>query len=122
MPSTPQVFKVALPGYNAETDTDPNHFSLYVDQSVDYVLLKEKSKATVNIANSTTTTIPHNLTYVPFCLVFVETSAGVWRKLFSVPLSGYGAWFEINDTNLLLKNFSGGAKNFAYHIFYDNIT
>ena len=38
----PQVFKIALEGYNAETDTDPNHFSLYVDQEVDYVLIKEK--------------------------------------------------------------------------------
>lgn len=114
-----QVFKVALSGYNAETDTDPNHFALYVDQSVDYILIKEKAVATVSVAG--TTNIAHGLGYVPFCLVFVETSTGVWRKLFSQPIGGSGYWFEVNSTNLVLRN-TGAAKNFSYHIFYDNIT
>lgn len=115
-----QVFKVALPGYNAETDTNPDHFALYVDQLVDYILIKENAKATVSV--SSTTNVAHNLSYVPFCLVFAETSAGVWKKLFSVPIDGTGFWFEINSTNLVLRNTSGSAKNFSYHIFYDNIT
>lgn len=112
--------KIALPGYDAFTDTDPNHFALYVDQSVDYILIKEKLKATVSV--SSTTNIAHNLGYVPYCLVFAEVSTGVWKKLFSTPIDGSGFWFEINDTNLVLRNTSGGAKDFQYHIFYDNIT
>jgi len=68
-----QVFKIALPGYNASTDTDPNHFSLYVDQLVDYVLIKEKTYSTASVNG--TTNIAHGLDYVPFCLVFCETSA-----------------------------------------------
>lgn len=115
-----QVFKIALPGYNALTDTDPNHFSLYVDQSVDYILIKENAKETVSVNG--TSNIAHGLGYVPFCLVFAETSTEVWRKLFSVPIDSVGYWFEVNSTNLVLRNTTGSAKNFAYHIFYDNIT
>lgn len=118
----PKVFKVAKSGfgYHADTDTDPDHFSLYVDQLVDYILIKEKSKATVSVNG--TTNIGHGLLYVPFCLVFVERTPGVWRKLFSFPVSASGYWFEVNDTNLILRNTTGVAKNFAYHIFYDNVT
>lgn len=115
-----QVIKIALPDRNAFTDTNPDHFALYVDQLVDYVLIKENAKATVSVNG--TTNIAHGLGYVPFCLVFTETSSGVWRKLFSVPIDSIGYWFEVNSTNLVLRNTTGSAKNFAYHIFYDNIT
>jgi len=114
-----KVFKIALPGYNAYTDQDPDHFALFVDQLVDYILIKEKIVGTASVTS--TTNIAHGLGYVPFCLVFVETSAGVWRKLFSRNIDAYAPYFHVNATNLVLEN-SGGAKNFAYHIFYDNIT
>lgn len=115
-------FKCALPGYNAETDTDPNHFSLYVDSDdpVEYILIKEK--LVNNVSVTSTTEIAHNLGYVPFCLVFAEVSTGVWRKLFSTPIDSTGYWFEVNGTNLVLRNATGVPKNFNYHIFYDNIT
>lgn len=117
-----QVFKVAKPGFNAFTDTNPDHFALYVDpdERVDYILIKEKANDTVNVPNGTTN-IAHSLGYVPFCLVFAETSSGVWRKLFSVALDGSGLWFEVNTTNLVLRNTSGADANFSYHIFYDEI-
>jgi len=115
-----QILKIALPGYNAETDTDPNHFSLYVDQQSDYILIKEASKDTVSVNG--TQNIAHGLGYVPYCLVFAETTSGVWRKLFSVALDTTGCWFEVDNTNLVLKNTTGSAINFSYHVFYDNIT
>ena len=110
--------KIALPGYNAETDTDPNHFSLYVDGSVDYVLIKEKLVDTVLV--TTSAIINHNLQYVPLCQVFAEVSSGVWRRLYSRDISGWGAYYTVDKDNLILYN-SGGAKQFAYHIFYDKI-
>ena len=113
--------KIALPGYNAFTDPDPDHFSLFVDQEVDYILIKEKLRDTVSINNSTTQNIAHGLGYVPFCLVFVESSSGVWRKLFSSPVDGNGYWYEINSTNLVIENQSGGTKTFSYYIFYDEV-
>lgn len=115
-----QVFKIALPGYNAETDTDPDHFALYVDGQVDYILIKEKTKDTIEV--NVSETIAHNLGYTPFCLVFAETASGVWRKLFSRAIAGPDCYFEVNNTNLLLYNSSGSPVNFSYHIFYDNIT
>ena len=118
-----QVFKIALPGYNAFTDTNPDHFALYVDpdERVDYVLIKEKSTATISIGASSSTNVAHGLGYVPFCLVFVESSEGVWRKIFSRPLDGTGFYFEVTSTNLTIYNDSGSAKNFSYHIFYDKV-
>lgn len=110
--------KVALPGYDAFSDQDPNHFALFVDNAVDYVLIKQKVVGTVSV--TTTTTIAHNLGYIPFCLVFVEISSGVWRKVFSRAIDGATPYFHVNITNLILEN-SGGAKNFLYYIFYDKI-
>ena len=113
--------KIALDGYNAYTDKDPNHFSLYVDQNEDdYILIKEKTRNQVSVNG--TVNVSHGLNYVPFCLVFVEISSGVWRKVHSVPIDSVGYWYEVNDSNLVLKNTTGSAKNFAYQIFYDNVT
>jgi hypothetical protein len=116
-----QVINVALPGYNALTDTDPNHFSLYVDEATDHVLIKEKTRASQSV-NGTNVTVAHNLSYVPLVFCFVEVSSGVWRKLYSYPIDGTGYWFTVNDTNIVLNNNTGVAKTFAYYIFYDNIT
>ena len=115
-----QVIKIALPGINAETDTDPDNFALFVDQQTDYILIKEKTKDTISVNG--TVSIGHSLGYVPFCLVFAEVSSGVWRKLFSTPIDGSGYSFEVNTSHLVLKNSTGTAKNFSYHIFFDNIT
>jgi len=113
--------KIALPGYNALTDTNPNHFSLYVDQQVDYILIKEKLTSTVSVTSSTT--IAHNLGYAPFCLVFYESSSGVWRKIHGAtsPASS-DPYFLVDNTNLTLYNTLGSPIEMTYHIFYDNIT
>lgn len=117
-----QVFKVALPGYNAETDTNPDHFSLFVDQRVDYVLIKEKLTNTISVSGSSFLDITHGLGYVPFCLVFAETSTGVWRKIFGRPIfDSYDQYFSVTSSVLRLTNDSVSAKNFSYHIFYDRI-
>ena len=114
-----KVFKIALPGYDAFTDTDPDHFALFVDQRVDYILIKQFAKDTVPV--TTTVTIAHNLGYVPFCLVFAEFTPGVWRKIYGRNIDGFAPYFHVNATNLILEN-AGGAKNFSYWIFFDNLT
>lgn len=113
---------VGLEGTDATRTTNPNDCALFADQITDYILIKEKTRGTRDVANGGTENIAHGLGYVPFCLAFVEISSGVWRKLFSSPVDGVGVWFEINSTNLVLRNTSGSAKRFAYYIFYDNIT
>ena len=118
-----KVIKVVISGsgYNAFTDTNPDHFALYVNQEVDYVLIKEKLTNTISVPPNDNEVVAHGLGYVPFCLVFVEYESGKWRKLFSRPLDGTGYYFEVTDTNLTMYNDSGTAKNFSYHIFYDEI-
>lgn len=113
--------KIALPGYNAFTDTNPDHFSLFVDQDdpLDYVLIKELVSAPISVVSHEV--ISHNLGYVPFALVFAEVSSGVWRRLYSHDIGSFAPYFTIDDTNLDLYN-SGGTRNFAYHIFLDNVT
>ena len=117
-----KVFKIALDGYNAETDTNPNHFSLYVDQITDYFLIKEKKVDTITVNDSDNEVIAHGLGYIPFCLVFAEVSSGVWRKIYGRDASGGNElYFTVDSTNLTLYNNSGGNKDFTYHIFYDLI-
>lgn len=115
-----QVLKIALPGYNAETDTNPDHFSLYVDGLVDYILIKEKVRATVTVSGSVT--IAHGLGYVPFCMAFVEYVSGGWQKLYSRGIDSSGFYFTVDSTNLTLYNTTGTPKKFSYYIFFDNIT
>ena len=115
-----QTFRVSLSGYNALTDTDPNHFALYADG--DNVLIKEKTRGSQSVNGSSSVNIAHGIGDTPLCLVFVETSSGVFRKLFSHPLDGAGYWYEVNSTNLELHNSTGSAKTFYYYIFYDDIT
>jgi hypothetical protein len=117
-----KVFKVALEGYNAETDTDPNHFSLYVDQEVDYVLIKEKLRGSIEVADSDSENIAHGLDYIPFAIVFAEISSGVWRKILGDDeFNSNNVDYSINTTNLVLNNNSGGAVDFKYYIFYDRM-
>lgn len=116
------VFKVALPGYRADTDTNPDHFSLYVDSTdtTSKILIKEKTRAAIAVAANTTTNISHGLGYVPFCLVFKQVG-GKYTKSYGEPLDLNGAWFTIDSTNLSLINTTGASVNFNYYIFYDLI-
>lgn len=119
MPSN--AILIALHGYDATKDTNPDHFALFADQLTDYILIKEKARGTGNVANSSDLTIAHGLGYVPFCLAFIEVSPGRWRKLFSADQTGNNSYFSINSTNLVIHNGSGSAKNVGYYIFYDNV-
>ena len=117
-----QVFKVALPGYNASTDTDPNHFALYVDQAVDYVLIKEKERGSKSVANNSTDTVTHNLGYIPLCFVFLDNGDGSYTRLFGVDSAGTDTGYIVSTTTITFVNHTGGTKNFKYYIFYDDIT
>lgn len=112
--------KVALPGYDALTDTNPDHFALYVDGTTDHILIKEKTRNSQSV-NATNVQIAHGLSGVPLVYVYVEVSAGLWRQIFSRALDTTGYWYTINGTNLVLNNDTGVAKTFAWYIFYDRI-
>lgn len=120
-----KVIRVSLPNpeggyYNALTDSDPDHYSLFVDGAIDHILIKEKERG-IQSVDSIDTQIEHGLDYVPLCYVYVEVSSGTWRQIFSRPIDTAGYWYTVNNTYLVLNNDTGVAKNFAYYIFYDNI-
>jgi len=105
------AMRVALPGYNALTDTNPDHFALYSDE--DWVLIKEKMRGTETIAAYGSKTITHNLGYVPFFAVYANH---VWTNGYNM-YSLYKCY--ATTTTLVLINSSAQAADFAYYIFYD---
>lgn len=83
--------------------------------------------ATVSGAGSTiVTTIPHNLGFVPAALIYTLTSAGDYVPLPAVSsytTSGGNVLFNqfitssIDDTNLYIKFFPGGATDYGEYEF-----
>lgn len=111
------VIRVALPGYNALTDENPDHFALYSDKG--WVLIKEKERGSISVSGSGgTKTITHNLGYIPFFAVYVESSSGTFEWI-----NGYNMYSDYNayatTTTLVLINNNASAKTFKYYIFYD---
>ena len=130
------VIRVALPGYNALTDTNLDHFALYTDS--DYVLIKEFSRGSASVAASFTTPyeITHSLGYIPLFLVFcyyenhlglVNVPTNKWVLLPSMQISGGIQPFYIYaDTNkIYIWNFDDAVTpsntTFKWYIFYDNV-
>jgi len=105
------VIRVALPGYNALTDTDPDHFALYTDE--DWVLIKEKLRGSQVINAGDTLTINHNLGYVPFFAVYADRE---WIHGYNI-YSNYKCY--ATTTTLVMINNDVTNRTFAYYIFYD---
>lgn len=113
------VIRIALPGYDALTDTNLDHFALYTDQ--DNVLIKEQSRGSSSLGNGSTLTVAHNLGYTPHFFVYTETSTSGRYKLSNgydvlLPMRSY-----VDDNNLKVINSSGGTRTVRYYIFHDNI-
>src|ERR1035437_2674702 len=101
--------RVSLPGYDAITDTNLDHYALYADQ--DNILIKEFTRGSAAIPYGTAPyTIPHNLGYVPFYQVYcnnfvtggstVTTMVPHWAGGVSVP--PFAATADVN--NLYIYN------------------
>jgi len=102
------TIRVALPGYNALTDTNPDHFALYGDE--DWVLIKEFERGSITVSSGNSYTITHSLGYVPLVLVYVR-SGDTWSIV-----SGE----NIEVTTTTLKVYLPNGTQFKYYIFYDN--
>ena len=120
-----QTIRVSLPGYNALTDNNPDHFALYADQ--DWVLIKEKVRGSF-LGNATPNpyVINHNLGYIPFFLVFAYDGTGYTSLVNTWQLVGNGnleIWVAsvCNVTNLTIYQDNDPNTKFIYYIFYDNI-
>jgi hypothetical protein len=103
------TIRVALPGYNALTDTDPDHFALYGDE--DWVLIKEFSRGSGTIGATGHVHITHDLGYVPLVFCFAKTSGDIWTTL-------NGEDIDVSTTELILYLSEG--IQYKYYIFYDD--
>jgi hypothetical protein len=116
-----KVLRVALPGYNAQTDTNPDHFALYSDE--DWVLIKELKRGADDVELNNIATIPHNLGYIPLYFVYCEVGNNVYKIVNGFDPVGGGWRCYADDTNIYIANyFSATYKSYRYYIFYDNIT
>jgi len=115
MPSP--TIRVALPGYRADTDNNPDHFAIYGDE--DWVLIKEKLHDTIVAPAGTCTVITHDLGYVPLVKVFGRIEGQRWALLQGdsedLPMN-----IEVNASELKIWNW-GTPRLVEYHIFYDQI-
>jgi hypothetical protein len=118
----PRVIRVALSGYNALTDTDPSHFSLYVDGTTNHILVKEHSRGTQAIASGDDDTITHSLGYFPSAAVMAEISSGEFQHVFNAnPLTSNEYFCYVTTAGLVIYNAAGSTKTFTYIIFYDQL-
>lgn len=115
------ILRVALPGYDASTDTDPDHFALYSDE--DWILIKELARGAGTVGYTSTATIPHNLGYVPLFFVYCEVGNNLYKISNSFDPIGGGWKTYADNTNLyIVNNFSADYTAYRYYIFYDNVT
>ena len=116
------VVRIALPGFNALTDTDARHYSVFSDE--DNILIKEFARGTGLISDGSTVTILHNLGYVPFVLVMGRQVGGTttpWT-LCSAGQSEAGTLetCDVDTENLYIRDNSNGfGGEYKYYIFYD---
>lgn len=118
---SPTLTRVALPGYNALLDTDPDHFALITD--IDNVLIKEFTRG--SFATAGYNEVVHSLGYVPFSMAFAYDNFSLKQgwKLIGAQDSGFVAnnyWAETSTSKLYFQNNTGLSTNFAYYIFYDD--
>lgn len=112
------TIRASLSGYNSLTEANIDNYSLYADS--DNILIKEKTRGSVEVGANDSENIAHGLAYVPFVLVFAEVSSGKWIYAVGEPShSTYIVHTEIDTTNVTLVNDTGSAMDFKYYIFYD---
>jgi hypothetical protein len=116
------TIRVSLPGYNALTDTDPDHYALYTDD--DWVLIKEKARGSATLGYTESTDVSHSLDYFPFVLAWGEDVDGNYmlclpRGAFSL----YNMWLMnvYDDKVSFLQGVEDEDKTIKYYIFYDQI-
>lgn len=121
-------FKIPLPNpsggyYNMYTDTNPDHFSMFVDSLVDHVYIKEKERGEQTVNNNASAEVTHSLGYVPLVFAFLDNGDGSFTQLFGLDAASVvgEAGFRLNTTKLFLTNVSGSTKRMVYQMFYDNV-
>lgn len=114
-----KVIRVSLPTYNALTDTNPDHYALISDE--DDILIKEFTRGSVTLAPGESSTINHNLGYIPLVFSYFYTASNAnWRvDSFWNLTAAIGT--SLTSTQLTFNGLGVGGGNitYKYYIFYD---
>lgn len=119
------TLRVSLPGFNAGTDTTPDHYALYADQS--WVLIKEYARGSASIASNGSITVVHNLGYVPYFATYVlgnflinGTATTGYIQCSSGGAITVPTYQSYSDTGTFaIINNDSGTRTFIYYVFYD---
>lgn len=115
-----QVIRVTKPGYDVFTETNLYNFSLYSDS--DNILIKELSRGSGTLALHAEETINHNLSYIPFFLVYGQVASGRYRVANMFDPLGSGWRSYVDTTSLFIDNeFDNTNTGYKYFLFYDNM-
>lgn len=113
------VIRVSLPGYNALTDTNPDHFALYSDE--DWILIKEYTRGSIS-ADSGGESITFDLDYIPTILAYYNYG-GIWRTVtgqyHDSETSSSLPFVIILAGSISFYGNSGTPTDFKYFICYD---
>lgn len=124
-------FKIAKPGYNAQTETNPDNLTF----SSDYNTFKYFMSGSVTIDLSTATefevTIAHNLGYKPVHFAYLQWEAGAirWYVLLNRSWADAGFYIHVHmfadDTYLRVKVRQDATRSLTgtikYKIFKNNL-
>lgn len=116
------TIRISLPGYDAKTDDNPDHYALYGDE--DWVLIKEKSRGSGTLAYNGSASVAHGLEYIPMVFLWGENSNGdlIFQGITNF-LSAQDEWFvELDSSNVVITQLVGeGDFDYKYYIFYDEL-
>lgn len=115
--------KISLPGVNALTNTDPKNFSLFVDGSIDHILIKERLRGNQVVNAFSQQTVAHGLGYFPMTMQYVDIGSGefIWvRGDFGT--TGYSFYYSwVTTANLVMANRDSNNRTFTHVNFYDQL-
>lgn len=114
------TFRIATPGVNAFTNSDPNKYALHVDPDrPENILIKELKRGTITLASTAQKEIAHGLGYVPLFYVFVNITGDEWAFVgIGNPISTQ--YYAIADKyNLTILNNDSNSHEFKFFIFHD---
>jgi len=116
-----QVIRVSLPGYDALTDTNPDHFALYSDE--DWVLIKESARGSISATSTGSDPIYFGFSYIPTVFVYYQDGS-IWRTVtgqyYDFETESKLPYVGIIEGGMQLFGNSGTPTNFKFFICYDN--
>lgn len=116
------VVRVALTGYNALTDTNPAHFSLYVGGTTNQTLIKEQSRGTTSVSSSSEGTVTHGIGYYPHAMVATEVDTGEYEWIYNSFGGAFNPYYVyVTTEEIVFGNSDSVTKPFTYVVFYDNL-